>query len=342
MRLGLIGWYGHDNYGDERILYCIRRYFSGYDFCVAGSWEDARCKMDALNQCDYVLIGGGGLILRNIGQYLDIIQDLQKPFGLIGVSVEAHHSSMHEFFETLKKKADFILVRDSQSKKYLDNHYKVIVGPDITFLFPWDVVAEVKEDRCGLSLRDWYYWKAVLYGRHHRWMCRWDSPGMRRIYPFSRWAPDKIVRRIEKYFQDVVPMPFYFDADRKNSPPGRNMLNDVSLLSNYFPNVPTSFEPAQYSHIRYLLGMRYHALVFAVQCGVPFLSLSYQPKNKIFCADMEMEKLSLDIYDLNDWGQKIESLKSNYRVIRESLIDYRAKCCQDIQYVFKSLLGLLV
>ncbi len=41
MSLGLIGWYGHTNYCDERILYCIRRFFSDYELFVSTGWDDA-------------------------------------------------------------------------------------------------------------------------------------------------------------------------------------------------------------------------------------------------------------------------------------------------------------
>ena len=188
MRLGVIGWYGHDNYGDERILYCIKRFFSDCELFIT-SISDARHNIDELNKCDYILIGGGGLILRNIGYHQDFIRDFKKPFGLIGVSVEARHKNMHEFFNTIKEKAEFILVRDRQSKEYLNNHYKVIVGPDLTFLYPFDVVDEVKEDVCGFNLRDWYYWKSELYGHYYNLMLKANSkfPLIRKI----RFDPDK-------------------------------------------------------------------------------------------------------------------------------------------------------
>jgi polysaccharide pyruvyl transferase WcaK-like protein len=116
------------------MLYCLKTFFQGNEFLVATDWNDARLKISELNKCDYILIGGGGLLLRNISKQLDLIRCFRKPFGLIGVSVEAKHRSMTPFLDAVKEKADFILVRDKQSKLCFDNHYKVIVGPDLTFL----------------------------------------------------------------------------------------------------------------------------------------------------------------------------------------------------------------
>ena len=79
-KIGLIGWYGHHNFGDDRILYCIKKYLSDYDFFITNSWSDARKKINELNDCDYILIGGGGIILRNIIYQTDIIRNLKKPF----------------------------------------------------------------------------------------------------------------------------------------------------------------------------------------------------------------------------------------------------------------------
>ena len=318
MRLGLIGWYGHKNVGDERILYCIKRFFSNYEFYITSGWQDAKYKINELNKCDYILIGGGGLILRNIGQHTSLINNLKKPFGLLGVSVEAKDKSMEDFLETIKQKAEFILVRDSQSRKCLDNHYKVIVGPDLTFLYPLDIANEVKEDICGLNLRDWYYWSGTLHGPYYNLMKTLNVkfPFIKCLYPFKKWEPSRTVMCIRNNFKYVLPMPFYFEA---------NTLNDHDVMSRYFQNVPQTFKPDIYNSIHYLIGMRFHSIVFATQCGVPFISLSYQPKNAEFCSGMGLDILSMDIYEMNKLVDKIEYVKNNYDRIRRHLISYRER-----------------
>ena len=57
---------------DEKILYYIKRFFSGYDFFITSDWSDDRLEINELNQCDYVLIGGGGFILRDVVNYTDL------------------------------------------------------------------------------------------------------------------------------------------------------------------------------------------------------------------------------------------------------------------------------
>ena len=58
MKLGIIGWYGHSNLGDERILYCLKKNFSHHDIVVFHGLNDAYKRIDLVNKCDYVLKTG--------------------------------------------------------------------------------------------------------------------------------------------------------------------------------------------------------------------------------------------------------------------------------------------
>ena len=336
MKLGLIGWYNHANYGDDRILYCLKKAFADYDIFVVNGWGDARSKIDELNKCDYILIGGGGLILRNSWRYIDIVSNLKKPFGLIGISIETEYKgkNMKNFLNAITERAEFILVRDKASRERLNYHYKVIVGPDLTFLQPFEITEEVKDDICGVCLRKWHYWKGDLYGYHYFLMKKIINklPLAEKIYPLPKWEPDKVMEIVKKHFKDILPIPLYFE---------KNTVNDIDILSRYFFNVPKKFDVDTYHNIRYLIGMRFHSIVFAVQCGIPFISLSYQPKNINFCSDLGLDALSVDIYKTNELKDKIGYIKAHYQQVRKRLISYRGKSIQDIKYIFQSLLHLI-
>lgn len=334
MKLGLIGWYNHYNYGDDRILYCLKRYFSGCDFLIANSWQDARLKIGELNKCDYILIGGGGFILRDCWRYTDVVLNLKKPFGLIGIGVEAKHKSMEQFLKAVKEKAEFILVRDSESKRKLDNHYKVIVGPDLTFLFPFDIAGEVKDDICGVNLRDWYYWKSEFFGNFYSIMRRINNrfPQIEKIYPFKKWNPNKAIKIIQENFENILALPLSFSKE---------YTNDVDVLKKYFRNVPSQIDLSVYGKIRYLVGMRLHSLIFSMQFGIPFVSLSYQPKNFSFCSDNDLNILSCNIYNLNQLEEKIDFMRTNYNSIRKKVIFQREKNIKEINYIFKSIFNLI-
>lgn len=336
MKIGLIGWYGHNNYGDERMLFCIRRYFSRHDVFVTSAWNEARDNLSKLNKCNYVLVGGGGFTLNSSGRAKEIILGLTVPFAAIGISIEAMHSEMREFIDILTQRAEFILVRDRRSKMLMGNHYKVIVGPDLTFLYPFKIVDVVEDNICGLSLMHWFWWRNDNWGCYHNIMKFLNKhiPIFERIYLGKKWNPQISVRIIRSKFSEVYPIPFYFEE-------GAN--NDIRLLKRYFQNVPERFDISTYGKIRYLVGMRYHSIVFATQCGIPFISLSYEPKNDEFCSELGLDVLSLDIYKkMDELESKVDYIQDHYHKIRARLIEYREKSIREIRYIFKSISRLIL
>ncbi len=314
MKIGIIGWYGHENAGDERLLLTLRRFYKGNEFLIASGLDDASRKIDDINCCDYVLLGGGGLILRGFGRYAEFIEKLRPKFGCVGISVEAVHRDNEAFIDAIKTKADFIYVRDVNSQTLLECHPKVVVGPDLSYLYPFKLVEPKREECCGLNLRHWHYAKAEYGGRLYRSLVSLDKrfSNFKRIYPFTKWEPGRLVTNLRNRFDTVFPLPLYTEGYRKN---------DIKELQHFFRNVPLSFSPHLFNEIRYLVGMRLHSLIFASQMGIPFLSLSYQPKNVEFCKSIQMD-CSIDLFNMSGLHERLEYLKEHYDEIRAHLIEF--------------------
>lgn len=317
MRIGLIGWYGHENAGDERLLFSLKRFFDGNDFLVTSGFDDAVHKIDDLNRCDYMLIGGGGLILRGFGRHSRLIESLTPHFGCVGISVEAAHEDNRAFIEAIKAKADFIYVRDANSQALLQNHPKVVVGPDLSYLYPFEPIEPTEKETCGLNLRNWHYANTEYGGRLYQWLVYLDKkiPHFQRFYPFQKWQPEKLIIRLQKKIDTILPLPLYTEGKRKD---------DVKELQRYLGNVPTSFSPDLFKQTRYLIGMRLHSLIFASQVGIPFLSLSYQPKNVEFCKPIQLD-CSLDLFNLSRLENRLDYLKEHYDEIRVRLLEFTSQ-----------------
>jgi hypothetical protein len=336
MRIGVIGWYGHQNIGDERILYCLRRHFDGHDVFVTSGFEDAARRLAHLNSCDYVLLGGGGLILRGLNTYTNLIEQIRPPFGCVGISLEAYHSDNASFVEALKEKSEFILVRDSESRELLENHFKVIVSADMTFLYPFDVIEPVASDTCGVNLRPWYFWKCEHGGEYYRHMMRLSqfNPNLEEEYPHPKWEPAKAFDIIKKRFSNFVPLPLYFEKGKQG---------DHDLLGSFFDKVDGTISlPDAYEPCRYLVGMRLHSLMFACQMGIPFVSLSYQPKNERFCRALGLEDLSIDLFDIAQLDAAISIMKDSYSQVREKLLFFREKAHADISSTMSNIRNLII
>lgn len=326
MKIGIIGWYGHRNFGDERILYCLSRQLADHELFVAGGWGEARANIAQLNACDFVIVGGGGLVLRGVEKHADVIEGIRVPFCCLGISVESNHRDIHPFLDLLRDRAERIIVRDEESARILGIcHPKVEVAPDLTYLQPFDVVPTVKEEICGLNLRPWFFWRGELHGRFHRFMVRQSRQirGFEKFYPLAKWEPTSFHSTLDTHFRDLRPLPFYFEDGKEN---------DATLMGRYFSCVPSDFSELNYGALRYLVGMRYHAVVFAAQSGVPFLSLSYQPKNVSFCREIGLEDLSVDIFSWRtELAGKVTYLKENYSYLRNVLVAHRQDSFEKVQ-----------
>ncbi len=335
MKIGVIGWYGHQNAGDERILYCLRRFFEGQEFLVTSGFGDAAKRIDDLNRCDYVLLGGGGLILRGLNTYAELIEQMEPPLGCVGLGVEAYHDDNAAFVDALKAKAEFILVRDAESRELLQNHFKVIVSSDLAFLYPLDVVEPAESDTCGVNLRDWYFWKCEHGGEYYKHMMSLSrsNPDIEKEYPHCKWEPAKAFNIIKKKFSNLLAVPLCSE----NSPKA-----DHVVLKSFFDNVDEAiFLPRIYNSLRYLIGMRLHSLIFACQSGIPFVSLSYQPKNERFCRALGLEKLSVGLFDLSELDSAISVVKDSYSQLREKLIFERDRAHADITSTMNEIRRLM-
>jgi len=315
MKIGAIGWYGHDNAGDERILECLRRQFRDDEWVVMGSLEDAMQRVDELNACDFVLLGGGGLILRRFGRFARLFEDLTVPFGCVGLGIEARHPDNRDLIDILEERAEFIYVRDRASLGRLDRRFKAIVAPDLTFLAPFDVAEWRPEPRCALNLRPWRSWGLEYQGYADRSM-RWLNERIPSAWVPAGWDPAAGVASVRSRMQEVGCCPLYTEAGREN---------DESVLGRFFEDVPTSFAPDQIASYNYFIGMRLHGLIFSCQMGIPFLSLSYQPKNEAFCADLGLDELSIPLGRDDALENGLDHLLADGREIREALLERRSE-----------------
>jgi len=334
MRIGIIGWYGHANAGDERMLSCLQRLFTNHTLYMVNDLQLPSATLTELNRCDFVLFGGGGLILRGCAAYAPRFDLITAPFACIGISVESVHAADQVLLDMLMRKSIFIHVRDTDSARIFASSGKVISGVDLTFLYPFEVVEEVSQDRCGVNLRDWRYWTGQHGGTFDLFMRRVTAraPGLRQWYPLPKWSPDRAVSIIQEHFQQLFPLALYVEEGART---------DIQEMSPYFPTEIPPFIPEHLRECRYLVGMRLHALIFACQMGIPFVSLSYQPKNTIFCKSVGVESLSVDPTRLNSLPGACHEMKTQYRVVREHLLTYRESAHQTALRDARTILQMM-
>jgi len=337
MRIALIGFYGHGNPGDDRILYCIRRLLQKHEVIPINGFAGMRSQRELVNSCDHVFFGGGGVVQRGTGVHAPLFQDLRPPFACLGISVEAVHDDNADLLKVLHEKSSFILTRDERSAMAFGLNNKVVVGPDLTFLFPYRVPdhAASCSDICGLNLLPWGFWPFEYKGGADKFMRRLTRkfPRVEAMYPFPKWSPARAVEAVRKEFKTVLPLPFYWESGQPS---------DGDQLRRFFSRVEDEYSSEAFSGCGAIVAMRLHAAIFACQMGIPFVSLDYQPKNREFCRSIGYESYCVSLFRPAELKQAIGKLKANYAGVRQQLLAARDECHARIHNLINRLLAPMV
>lgn len=330
MKIAVFGWYGHDNAGDERIKFCLQSFLSKlggidnvdfYDLHAEGI-KGATNKFDHYN---LVIIGGGGLILSP-KNYHDFIIGIQTKIVVLGISVETVlKGNPKKFAEALLYKSSAFLVRDKGSYEKLQplaGGEKVKVSSDLTFLIPYNVVPKTNNNTIGINLFPKTFASSHLRNFQHRLGCyfKFLQP---KILDFSN-----IIENISSSSR-LLPIPLYCvkqSVDIQNF-----QMNDVQYLSKHFTEVPGRFIHKDIDKCCLIFSMRLHGLVFALQKGIPFITLDSYPKQINLMRDIGLSDYLLHIDKIDKIELIIDKIHRNEKSIIDKILNYREEAIDKIK-----------
>jgi len=304
MNIGVMGYYGFGNVGDEVILDVLRQYLAPHSvIAIPLGLPPSEITFQRLNNFDFFILGGGGLYNSPIPPSPFFCFDrwmdrLATPLGVLGLGVDVLPPEYVPVTRQLVEATQFFVVRDEQSKQLID-HPKIQVAPDLTFFHPIRVYPNSKGHTdivCGVNIRG---------GKGDQLDLSWARSIAR--LPVAKRA-----------------IPFALHPE----------LNDREILLEVDPHCPDRFSPCIYSGIDILVGFAFHSLIFAIQNGVPAVAINYKPKVRRL-----MEEVGLGEYvlELEEWDKLPECFAraiDNRTNIRQRMLDYTAdaekKLCQAI------------
>lgn len=334
MKIGILGWYHQNNAGDDRILHCVQtklKALGAGTIEVFVAWDELSSRIDEVNECSFLLVGGGGLILRNTNRLVPVFEKINIPFGLIGVSVDSVGPDNSDFMAYLSKHSKFILVRDAFSRDAFasNNENGLFLAPDLTFLYPY--ASERPEHPAGtvaLSLRPWrpnlFKQYTKNYHRYNRWTHKF--PVINKF--LGLWDPQKFMDRLKREVPETL-VAFPLHIQKKN---GDNVLLDQFHLGS-----TDRFDIDILKTSDYLIGMRLHAIIFATQLGVPFIALNYASKVRNFIEGLELTEYVLEIDNYKDIHAKIEMLKRNQEAVSAQLSKKTEAYSKEVHQVFDTI-----
>ncbi len=289
MKIGVMGYYGFGNAGDEVILRNLERILAGYQVVpLPLGLNYSSDTIKRLNDFDYLVLGGGGLIRGEppspFGTFHLWHRSLQTPLGVLGVGVEHVEPQFREPVEVLLERSSFFVVRDEQSAQILD-HPKVTVAPDLTFYRPFDP----REPDAA-----WRGGKDQLLGVNLR-------PSNPRV---NDW-----VRAVNQLGCPRAAIAF-------STHPA---LGDQEILAGVNAESHHVFDEQRFRELDYVLCTAFHAVVFSIQMGIPVAAINYDAKVMRLMKEAGLERYLLEWDDYEAAEGIIGQLAANREQIGQQM-----------------------
>ncbi|WP_325166443.1 polysaccharide pyruvyl transferase family protein [Thermohalobaculum xanthum] len=281
----MFGWYHQHNAGDDRLMQCIERWLFDHELVFFPHHYGAPPN-DLLEWADYVILGGGSIANEVNGVFSDMRRWIRRagvPVFCCGINV-SYHPEFREEFNAVIESGGLIWVRDKESELWLGEHDEIVVGPDISWLYPAVFDLEKKPGSVAVNLRPWE-------------KTAWDKLEWVRLTEGAGLAP--------------VAWPLCF---RRSS--------DVHALERAgFRDIGASFDPTIPSRVELIIAMRFHAVVFAVQAGVPFLALDNTKKLQNLLSQIDLRSALVPSDSVNNLLERLHTV--DQWPAREQLLEVR-------------------
>lgn len=317
-----LGWYDHQNCGDESFKEALRVLFPEVDFVFINNLSQ---NIDLINSSSYLLIGGGNIVT---GEFLSGLNQITTPYSFIGVGLVG--DSPLGFLQ----EAELVLVRDITSQRRFRQAYYI---PDLAFsLTPEEELGkrelkripyiDSRKKTVGVFLNDCV--SASFYST---------------ILKFveAEKAKLELARFLENLSYNVVFFPMSFSP-----PDDRRISFDVigKMNKGYkYTCITDPFEPVNclsiVSALDYAITMRLHASIFCTIAGIPFIDLLHHDKNKGYLETNGLENLGLDYYELSikSLSDKFAYLERDYERISNTLIKIGRENKRQLGEVIKNV-----
>ncbi len=288
-----------------------------------------------IKACDRFILGGGGLFTDE-RLYAVFLWGLQafyalrfgKPLYLIGHSIGPLKSRVGRWIvRKIFNKAEFISVRDSESKKVL---VECGVKKEIHVLCDLAMMVNLSNKKIEQK-GDGNYFILTFRG--------WD----RKLEKLNKKIEQAVVQIVEKYGLKPVFIPFQVlkenDTEELNKKIEQKGVLEKIVIQRYQDNVFEILE--QIRGAKFVLGVRLHSLIFSSIVGTPFFGISYSKKVENFMKEIGLEKYCLknDRFDEDSLMEKIEAAIKESGHIREVLSkrvpEMRDKAFETLKKVLK-------
>lgn len=321
------GYFGFENIGDDAILLSEIKFLkeNGLKPIILTNKFKSIFNEEGINRYNFIeifkrrkefkffILGGGGLFqdktsFRSLIYYIFLIKImklLRKRVILLNVGIGPilRKVSKSILFNALKV-CDLIFFRDSYSYNFYENLKNKYLGADSSFYL--DFKNEKRENKIGLSLR--YF----------------DKLDLKKFMQFL----DEIKKSLPFDFEFIV-----FSKEEINI---AKKLN----LNYFYSNDPIKIIE-KIGQLVFLIGTRYHSIVFSIITETPFIGFVYDLKVKNLIEEIGLNNLIYPEENLFTWIEKFNEIFKNKDHIQNLLKEEKVKLKERVNFSFRALLNYI-
>ncbi len=248
-------------------------------------------QIKALKNCDYFILGGGGLF-GELTFKANIIWGIQgfmalrhkKSLIIYGQSIGKLKGKIKKFIvKKLFKKADYISLRDNVSKSRLEElgiKKEILVSPDLAFNLVSPPPLKKRKKQIIVALRQLNY------------------------------LPNSFIKEISDFLSKLISEKYkilfvkFQNGEKNDENLHKKILKTIRKNSNmeYVKKIPYTKDFNKilqvFSESEFVLGMRLHSIISAMKTKTPFLGINYATKIQDLLKDFNLEKHSTDIKNI--------------------------------------------
>lgn len=313
MRINVIGWYGHNNIGDESYKISFPKMFPKHSFTFS----------ENINNADIHILGGGDVVY---GDYLKKIENVKNKY-IISTTI-SNDIDLKDF--------KYIAVRDLESFKKIKNYNtNISIIPDISFLLsPNKERGKFLIKSLFLSEKADLYNKTVAVIINGNLIQRHDSLA-RDDFNFYRLSQD-MSRAMDNIASSFIFIPFGTDMPFDDRIANSSVVSKCKFWKkniNVLNRLSVQDTLDIISACDATVSMRLHSTIFSCLSNVPYIDIIHNHKNKWFAETSGYKKNNI-LYENFSQIQFLENLskilyKDNEDIKELSLISNKYKSDLD-------------
>lgn len=315
MKKILLLWYTiNKNFGDVLLYETVKNKLEEYGMDTGYVDVGNPCNQifEIVNQYDFLLFAGGGIIERYIPNVIRYFEEdykmLKVPYGVVGISVGKFDYTEYE--KQLKfwiQNAEFFYTRDEFSAKYLNkicNENRVKASVDVVWANNRICSKGITEQtNRGINVRD---------------------------IPYPDIQGDIDWDMLKKIIKDNG---FHITISDESAQNIKTGLIETEKHKEY--SIKQVLEEIETCRI--IIAMRYHVILVAAANGIPVIPIAYCQKVRELVQQLELEPYVVEIDEIDQLDEKIKRIEQQQSEEKIKLKEKYLKMKKEAEEVLESI-----